>query len=217
VPADIAVQEVGGERTTVRTSSRRRLDACRHAGGDQSGGRRNPPQHVDRTRRIPRTTSAARVCSQHMPASRANVFTIPASAPFLTVLIDALCAGKLVRGFPDLSDPLGLSRATLYLPTRRACRLAREVFLDALGRDAAILPRIVPLGDIDEDELVFGESAGQEALALPDALDPLERRLTLAQLIARWTQSIAPEKGAPLIANTPAAALGLADDLGRLM
>jgi ATP-dependent helicase/nuclease subunit B len=152
-----------------------------------------------------------------MPASRANVFTIPASAPFLTVLIDALCAGKLVPGFPDLSDPLGLSRATLYLPTRRACRLAREVFLDRLGRDAAILPRIVPLGDIDEDELIFAESAGQEALALPDALDPLERRLTLAQLIARWTDSIKPQQGAPLIANTPAAALSLADDLARLM
>jgi len=152
-----------------------------------------------------------------MPASRANVFTIPASAPFLTVLVDALREGRLVPGFPANDDPLELARATIYLPTRRACRLARDVFLERLGRDAAILPRIVPLGDIDEDELVFGGSAGQEALALPDALDPLERRLTLAQLIARWTQSIAPEKGAPLIANTPAAALALADDLARLI
>ena len=32
-----------------------------------------------------------------MPASRVNVFTIPALAPFLTVLIDALRDGKLVR------------------------------------------------------------------------------------------------------------------------
>jgi ATP-dependent helicase/nuclease subunit B len=150
-----------------------------------------------------------------MPASRANVFTIPASAPFLTVLIDALCAGKLVHGFPASDDPLALASATLYLPTRRACRRARDVFLDRLGRDAAILPRIVPLGDIDEDEVAFAQSP--DSLSLPDAFDPLERRLTLAQMISRWANAITPEQGAPLVANTPAAAIALADDLARLM
>ena len=97
-----------------------------------------------------------------MPAAKPNVFNIPASAPFLAVLIDALRAGKLVRGFPASSDPLELSRATLYLPTRRACRLAREVFLDRLDGEAAILPRIVALGDLDEDEIAFAEAAHGE-------------------------------------------------------
>ena len=64
-----------------------------------------------------------------MVLARANVFNIPASAPFLEVLIEALVTGKLVRGFPASSDPLELARATIYLPTRRACRLARDVFL----------------------------------------------------------------------------------------
>ena len=42
--------------------------------------------------------------------------------------------------------------------------LARDAFLDALGTDAAaVLPRIVPLGDIDEDELAFAEAASGEA------------------------------------------------------
>jgi ATP-dependent helicase/nuclease subunit B len=156
-----------------------------------------------------------------MPASRPNVFTIPASAPFLPVLIEALRAGKLVPGFPAGGDPLELARATLYLPTRRACRLAREVFLDHLQDDAAILPRIVPLGDIDEDEIAFAEAATAElaeaALSLPPALAPLERRLTLAELIAKWATAITPDKGAPLIANTPSAAIALADELARLM
>ena len=62
-------------------------------------------------------------------------------------------------GFPASRDPLELARATLYLPTRRACRLAREVFLDELKADAAILPRIVALGDLDEDEIAFAEAA----------------------------------------------------------
>jgi ATP-dependent helicase/nuclease subunit B len=152
-----------------------------------------------------------------MPVSRANVFTIPASAPFLGVLVDALCAGKLVPGFSASGDPLALANATLFLPTRRACRKAREIFLDRLGRDAAILPRIVPLGDIDEDELAFADIANPDALALPEALDSLERRLMLAQMIAAWADRITPERGAPLVANTAAAAIALADDLARLM
>jgi len=158
-----------------------------------------------------------------MPASRANVFNIPASAPFLPVLIDALLEDKLGLGFPASRDPLELARATLYLPTRRACRLAREVFLDRIKSDAAILPRIVPLGDIDEDEIAFAEAAtaelAEDALRLPAAIAPLERRLLLAELILKWANSPALRgaEGSPLIANTPSAALGLADDLARLI
>ncbi len=157
-----------------------------------------------------------------MPATQPNVFNIPASAPFLSVLIDALCAGKLVPGFPASGDPLELARATLYLPTRRAGRLAREVFLDRLG-EAALLPRIVALGDLDEDEIAFAEAATGElaetALSLPEAIKPLERRLLLGELILKWANSpeVRTAHGAPLIANTPSAALGLADDLARLM
>ena len=110
----------------------------------------------------------------------------------------------------------------LYLPTRRAGRLAREVFLDRLG-EAALLPRIVALGDLDEDEIAFAEAATGElaevALSLPPAIAPLERRLLLSELILKWSNSpeVRTAEGAPLIANTPSAALGLADDLARLM
>src|SRR5450830_298038 len=113
-----------------------------------------------------------------MPATAPNVFNIPASAPFLPALIDALRAGKLVPGFPATRDPLELARATLYLPTRRACRLAREVFLASLDGDAAILPRIVAIGDLDEDEIAFAQAATGElaetALALPETFSSLE-------------------------------------------
>ncbi len=127
-----------------------------------------------------------------------------------------------MKGFPASNDPLELARATLYLPTRRAGRLAREVFLDRLG-DAALLPRIVALGDLDEDEIAFAEAATGElaeaALSLPPAIAPLERRLLLSELILKWANSaeVRTAHGAPLIANTPSAALGLADDLARLM
>ncbi len=151
----------------------------------------------------------------------ARVFNIPASAPFLPALIDALRGGKLVPDFPATRDPLELARATLYLPTRRACRLARDEFLNRLDGDAAILPRIVAIGDLDEDEITFSEAAtgalAETALALPEAFGALERRLTLAEIIAKWAAAIGPHEGAPLIANTPAAAIALADDLARLM
>ncbi|MGB6538872.1 MAG: hypothetical protein WBF58_23260 [Xanthobacteraceae bacterium] len=152
---------------------------------------------------------------------RPRVFTIPPSAPFLPTLIDALNSGKL--GFAPAPDPLALAAVTLYLPTRRACRLARDAFLDACKGGAAILPRIVPLGDIDEDEIAFAEAAtgdiAAEALALPPALGGLERRLLLSKLVARWAS--APQlhgaSGSPLVAQTPAAACALADDLARLI
>src|SRR6204780_83768 len=137
-----------------------------------------------------------------------RVFTIPASAPFLPTLIEALTSGKL--GFPAARDPLALASATLFLPTRRACRLARDTFLEVLKDDAAILPRIVPVGDIDEDEIAFAEAAtgdlAAEALALPPALDPLERRLLLTQLVSKWAESpqLHGVSGTPLVAQTPA-------------
>src|ERR1700704_1843995 len=114
-----------------------------------------------------------------------RVFSIPASAPFLRTLIGALLDGTLVPGFPAGRDPLALAGATLYLPTRRACRLARDLFLEVTGCAAAILPRIVAIGDVDEDEIAFAEAAsgglGAEAPALPPALSGFERRMLVTQ------------------------------------
>jgi len=149
---------------------------------------------------------------------RPRVFTIPASVPFLPALVTALVKGELVPGFAIASDPLALAAATLYLPTRRACRLARDVFLDGLESDAALLPRIVPIGDLDEDQLAFSEIGAPDALALPEALGGLTRRMLLARLVLAWAQRLKPEPGDhPLVVGSPAAALALADDLARLM
>jgi ATP-dependent helicase/nuclease subunit B len=158
-----------------------------------------------------------------MPAPAPRVFNIPASAPFLRTLFDALLAGRLVPGFPASRDPLELASATIYLPTRRACRIARDVFLETFDGKAAILPRLIALGDIDEDEIAFADVATGElaaaALDVPPAIAPLERRLLLVELILKWANSpgVRSAQGAHLIANTPSSALALADDLARLM
>jgi ATP-dependent helicase/nuclease subunit B len=151
-----------------------------------------------------------------------RVFNVPASAPFLRTVIAALVDGRLVEGFTARANPERLAQATLYLPTRRAGRMAREIFLDVLDADAVLLPRIVALGDIDEDELEFAQAAdGTDLTSLdtPPALDGVRRRLLLAQLIAAWAKKLQPgdPAEAPLVIGGPAATLALADDLARLM
>src|SRR3979411_1216136 len=121
-----------------------------------------------------------------------RVFSVPLSAPFLRTVIAALIDGRLVAGFDARANPARLAQATLYLPTRRAGRMAREIFLDQLNADAAVLPRIVALGDIDEDELAFAEESepygGAAPLDIPPKLGELDRRLTLARLVAAWAK-----------------------------
>src|ERR1700736_3935260 len=147
-----------------------------------------------------------------------RVFSVPVSAPFLRTVIAALVDGRLVDGFEARTDPAKLAQATLYLPTRRAGRMAREIFLDELKTDAVILPRIVALGDIDEDELAFADEAeqlgGAAPLDIPQKLGELERRLTLAKLVAAWAGS---PVSSPLVVGGPASTLALAGDLARLM
>ncbi|MGA7071331.1 double-strand break repair protein AddB [Bradyrhizobium sp.] len=147
-----------------------------------------------------------------------RVLSVPSSVPLLRTIVAALLDGRLVRGFEARTQPERLTEATLYLPTRRAGRLVREIFLEELGTQAVLLPRIVALGDIDEDELAFAEEddshGGATALELPPKLGELERRLTLARLVATWAKS--PDS-ASLVVGGPASTLALAGDLARLM
>ncbi len=140
--------------------------------------------------------------------TRPRVFTIPASAPFLPTLVNALLDGKLVPGFEPRKDPLALASATIFLPTRRAARALSHAILDALATDAALLPKIVPLGDVDEDEFAFEDAAGEGRL-LP-AIEPAQRRLALAKLVLKFARV------SERVATTPSAAIALADQLARL-
>ena len=108
-----------------------------------------------------------------------NVFTIAAGEPF---------AEALARGLVETlgSDPLALSDATIFLPTRRAVRTLGETFARILG-GAALLPQLRPLGDLDEDAMLF--DAASESLALKPAIAPIRRRLLLAHLVRRWTKA----------------------------
>jgi len=138
-----------------------------------------------------------------------RVFTVPPSAPFLRTLARGILDGTIVPGFTPRSSPERLADATIYLPTRRAARALASVFLQETGSPALLLPRIVPLGDVDEDAFAF-EPGDLSPLAPP--ISAGERRLALAKLIAGFAK-----KETPLLPASPAIAIALADELAHLM
>ncbi|HEX5779154.1 MAG TPA: double-strand break repair protein AddB [Xanthobacteraceae bacterium] len=146
-------------------------------------------------------------------SARPRVFTVPSSAPFLSTLARALLDGELIAGFAPRNDPLALAGATVYLPTRRASRAFAEAILAALGQDATLLPKIVPLGDADEDALAFADIAGMPER--PSPISPTARRLVLAKIVRDF--ALMKERlGEPTLSTSQSAALQLADELARL-
>jgi ATP-dependent helicase/nuclease subunit B len=156
----------------------------------------------------------------------ARVFTIPFGAPFLPTLAEAILSGHLVPGWPEAGDPLSLSAGTVFVPTRRAARaLSGELAARHVG-PAVLLPRVVPLGDVDDAEetaLFDGGLSGVDGSALAPAVSDTERRLTLAALTLAWARAVdrsllkLDAGEALLVPASPADALALAGDLGRLI
>ncbi len=153
-----------------------------------------------------------------------RVLSIPPGAPFLPTLAKALIDGRLVPGFRFDVDPLALAGVTLYVPTRRAARALRGVFVDLMGGKSAILPVIRPLVEFDEDEVLFEadapESAG--ALELAPPIPAIERLLALAPLVRLWKSRLPAEVAARfqeevVVPASAADALWLARDLAALM
>jgi len=119
--------------------------------------------------------------SSEQAAPGPSVFTIPSHVPF----VDALAAG-VADSHASADDPLALARVMILLPTRRACRALQDAFLRHSGGRALLLPRMVPLGDVDEDALQFDSLALQTPdteREIPPAIGDMRRRLLLARLV----------------------------------
>ncbi len=136
-------------------------------------------------------------------AGQPTVFNIPASVPF----VDALAQGLLDDAG---DDPLALAAVTVLLPTRRAARSLREAFLRHTKGIPLLLPRMMPLNDVDSDETLFGSFATGLDAELPVPIAPLRRQLKLARLV----ESLA---SAGTETSRPEQAIQLAAELARLL
>jgi len=124
-----------------------------------------------------------------------KIFTIAPGAPFLKTFAAAFLEGRVVEGFSYALGPLALAEATIYVPTRRAARALTDEFSRALGGAATLLPRILPLGALEETEtgLIFEEVAGDDLgrpLDPPVAMGEIARRMQLAEMILIWAKAL---------------------------
>ncbi len=106
-----------------------------------------------------------------------NVLNIPAGLPFSRSL-----AQYLTRKADE--EKKSLTEYRILLPTRRACRILRDSFLDLNDGKPMLLPQLSPIGDVDEEDLsllMFGNADG--FLDVPEAVSPIKRQLMLARLI----------------------------------
>src|SRR5688572_21114961 len=139
-----------------------------------------------------------------------NVLSIPAGVSFADTLAVALL--READG-----DPLKLAAMTVLLPNRRACRTLQEAFLrQAIRPDgsASLLPRLMPIGDLDSDDLsVLGGALFGAAADIPPAIGELKRRMLLARLVMA-----APARGGPRTGTIRLdQAAQLAAELARLL
>lgn len=120
-----------------------------------------------------------------------GIFSIPPDVSFVEAL---------ARGLWDESggDPLKLTDMLVLLPTRRACRTLREAFLRVTNGKAILLPRMQPLGDMDEAELYFSGIALDPAI--PPAIEPLRRQMLLMRLIHQKDKTLPLDQAAQLAA-----------------
>ncbi len=131
-----------------------------------------------------------------------KVYTIPPARKFLP---------ELAAGIFEMAGGMGpdLTRFRILLPTRRACRELRQEFLNLSNGKPLLLPRMNPLGDIDQEELdllISGTVESQFIDTIPPALSSLERQMMLSALVQAKNPDMRGEQ-----------CLSLARALGRLM
>ena len=152
------------------------------------------------------------------PAGQPNIYTIPPDLDFTRTLADCILSGDLpVSGGAPPSE-LDLVNWTILVPTRRAARALMMAFVDSSAGKTRLLPRIRPLGDVDDDELaaetVLG---GLPELDIPLSIAPLQRQFLLARLILNWADEHSDNQLARTVKSATGQALELADSLGTLI
>lgn len=133
---------------------------------------------------------------------RTNIFNIPLSCSFWDTVAEIY-----LEKYQD--DNLGLSEMLFLVPNRRACQALINAFVRQKGLTPAVLPEIVPIAEIDDDELFF--SGGQTSLINKSVISKEERLFLFVRLLMSKPDTF----GLKQISS--AQALSLAVDLANLI
>ncbi len=109
--------------------------------------------------------------------STVNCYTIQPEARFLTSL-----ASYVLEKY----DTANYKKILILLPNRRSCRALRDAFLECSGGKPMLLPKIQPIGEIEEE--VFFFALGNEKIPKIQAIDPVRRHFLLMRLIMQFQQ-----------------------------
>ena len=128
---------------------------------------------------------------------KAKVVTVDASSPLLEILAKRL----LVQ---NKDNPMKLADTIIILPTRRACRSLKEAFIRLSEGKVLLLPRMLPVTNLEDTALFDGEN-------IPPDISGLERKMILTRLIMAKSSSYGIEN------PTPEKAAMLADALADFL
>lgn len=117
-----------------------------------------------------------------------KIWNISSSLGFAEILAQRFLdeyAGRL----PELAEVLFL------LPNRRAVRAMKEAFVRLRGLTPMLLPRMMPLGEVEEDELFLTGGSGREFLdGMYPAIGTTERLLLFIKIIMAKPTEFGMEK-----------------------
>ena len=137
-----------------------------------------------------------------------RVYTIAAGNAFLETL-----ANEVLKRFPIYAPERPLSDWTVLLPTRRAAGAFSEILQLQSGLKAMVMPRIKPIGDLDEDRLQ-DEMVGGE---LPPAMSEAATLVILQGLVRDWAGNHSASDFANDILASPSQCLNLTKSLAEFI
>lgn len=117
-----------------------------------------------------------------------RLYNISFSNSFAELLAQKLLAdyGNNMQDLPDV---------LMLLPNRRAVKVMADAFVKAQGMRPTLLPKMVPIGEVEEDELFLtGIDSDKAILSLPPAIARNERLLLFTKIIMAKPQDFGLEK-----------------------
>lgn len=142
-----------------------------------------------------------------MAINAKNIFNIRLGAPFWDTL-----ATHFSNKASSAEHNLQIASTLFLVPNRRACQALTSAFIRAQGLKPAVLPQIVPIAEIDDDEVFFSSYAANCPLLSEKHVISKEERLFL---FTRLIMSKPADFGIKRISL--AQALNLSLELGNLI